>query len=527
MKTLSRIWAWVDDRSGVSALIRPMASHLVPPGSRWWYVFGSATLFAFLLQVVTGIALTTLYLPSAGQGFESVRYITEQAPFGWTLRGIHFFGASAMVLFAGIHMVRVFMMGSYKFPRELNWLTGVALLLLTVSIGFTGQVLRWDQNAIWSAVVGSDQASRVPFVGRWLVRLFLSGDNISGATLSHFFTFHVFILPGLLGLLVALHLGLVLRHGISEPPVAGRPVDPGTYRRWYADMLEREGLPFWPYAAWRDAVFGACMAIGVVVLAVVCGPPAIGLPPDPSIVQAQPKPDWYLMWYFALLALLPRSIENVAIITLPLTFMAGLFAVPFLSNRGERSWRRRPWASLIIVFCVTCVGALWIIGEKEPWSPAFHAEPLTPESIGPAAGLVHDGGQLFNARGCLACHTIDAHGGSRGPDLSAAGDRLTRDELVIRILNGGDGMPAYARILKPEELEATVAFLLSRKRVPEPQAAGTNAPLPGAPREGHRGTTKGLADYVARGYHTGLLDLAKERPVIPCLPRPTPILSRF
>lgn len=473
MRFLRQIWRWLDDRGAVTAMVKPMVTHLVPPGSRWWYVFGSATLFAFLLQVVTGVALCSIYVPSAGQAFESVRYLTESAPFGRIVRGIHYFGASAMVLFVGVHMVRVYLMAAYKYPRELNWVTGVVLLLLTVATAFTGQVLRWDQNSVWTAVIGADQAARVPGIGNWLVRLFLSGDNLSGATLSHFFVFHVFILPTTLALLIGLHLFLVLHHGISEPPKAGRPVNPATYRQWYANMLAHEGVPFWPYAAWRDALFGSLMIIGVVWLAVAYGPPAIGQPPDPSIVQAQPKPDWYLLWYFAVLALLPHRAEDVLMVLAPLLVFVGLFAVPFLSNRGERSWRRRPWAPVLVLFILTCVGVLWIAGERESWSPAFDAPPLTPAIIGATYGPVQEGGRLFNARGCLYCHAISEHGGHRGPDLTDAGDRLTRDELVIRILNGGYDMPGYADNLTPAQVEDLVTFLLSRR---EFEAARDNAP---------------------------------------------------
>ena len=463
MKRARKIWQWFDDRTGFAGLVRPMLEHRVPPGSKWWYVFGSATLFAFLLQIVTGIALATVYAPTAGQAYDSLKYITELAPLGRFVRGMHYFGASAMVLFAVVHMTRVFLMAAYKFPREMNWVTGVLLLGLTIMMGFTGQLLRWDQNAVWSAVVGAAQAARLPLIGHWLAHAILSGDTVSSATLSHIFVFHVFIFPILLVAVIGLHLHLVMFHGISEPPVAGRPVDPKTYRAWYHTMLERTGVPFWPNAAWRDVLFGALSITVVIVLAWAVGPPALDRPADPTLVEAHPAPDWYLLWYFAVLALLPPRAEDAVMILAPLLGALVLFAVPFLSNRGERSWRRRPGAVMVVVFLATCLGVLWRAGVHEEWTPNFDVQPLPETIIGVSSGPVHDGGLVYNSKGCLYCHMISGYGGTRGPELTDVGDRLDRDQLVIRILKGGDNMPAYADNITPDQFESLVSFLQSRK----------------------------------------------------------------
>jgi ubiquinol-cytochrome c reductase cytochrome b subunit len=354
-------------------------------------------------------------------------------------------------------------MGAFKYPRELNWISGVCLLFLTVAMGFTGQVLRWDQNSVWTIAVGAEQALRAPFIGPYAAQILLSGTSVGSSTLSHFFAAHVFIFPAILILAIVLHVYLVLHHGISEPPVVGELVDPATYKEKYNAMLKREGKPFWPDAAWRDIVFSSLVVIVVVILAQWIGPPQIDRPPDPSIVDAQPKPDWYLLWYFALLALLPHKAEDYVIIGFPLFIVLALFSAPFISNKGERSVRRRPWAAAIIIFVVTCVGALTVAGVTEPWTPNFKPVPLTPKIIGATSGPVYDGAQTFDTKGCLFCHTISGHGGQRGPDLTEIGSRLTHDQLVIRIVNGGYNMPAYGGNMTPKELADVTTFLESRK----------------------------------------------------------------
>lgn len=477
MRTLlSRAWRAFDDRSGASKLLGPLLNHLVPPGSTWLYVFGSATLFAFIVQVVTGIALSSGYIESTGDAYPSLQFITHDARFGHLLRGIHYFGASAMVLFLGVHTIRVFLTAAYKFPRELNWISGAVLFILTIAMGFTGQLLRWDQNAVWSVIVGAEQAGRVPYVGGALAYFLLGGDTVGGATLSRFFAFHVFFIPAIIFLFLAFHLWLVLEHGISEPPVAGRPVDPAHYRAWYQAMLRREGKPFWPDAAWRDVVFGTAMIGGIVLLGWLVGPPELGKPPDPTIIEAYPRPDWYLLWYYAMLALIPPKIETFVIVLAP--FVAGLvmLTLPLLSNRGERSPLRRPWAIGVVLLIVVMVGSLWHAGIYARWSPDFEARPLSPAVVGTTTGPIAKGAQLFHSKGCEACHSIAGSGGHRGPDLTDVGDRLTREQLTVRILNGGGNMPAFAATTKPAEVDALVAFLRSRTvkaggRPPEATAA--------------------------------------------------------
>jgi ubiquinol-cytochrome c reductase cytochrome b subunit len=462
MNALKQAWAWFEDRSGFSETAGPIMKHPAPRNATWMYVFGTATLFSFVLQAVTGVFLALSYVPSAGEAYQSLQFITNDAVMGGVLRGIHYFGASSMVLFVGIHLLRVLLTGAYKFPRELNWLTGSILLLLTVGNAFTGQLLRWDQNAIWTAVVGAQQAARAPFIGTALARFFISGDVVNAATLSRFFALHVFILPGSIIAVIGVHLYLVLRHGISEPPKAGRPVDPATYRQWYQDLLEKKGEPFWPDAAWRDVTFSVVMILAIVALAVIFGAPPLTKPPNPAIVEALPRPDWYLLWYFAVLALLPPNLEPYVMIGAPLLLVIALILVPLLGSKGERHPARRPWVVAFVIVVITAIGILWRQGAQANWSPEFNAPPLPEAVIGASSGPVYEGGLLFHDKGCEYCHTVNGYGGRRGPNLSTIGNQRDAAQLTVRILQGGINMPAFGSILTPQEVQNLVAFLESR-----------------------------------------------------------------
>ena len=468
-----RLYTWIEDRTGVIAAIKPIMEHRVPKESKWAYVFGSATLFSFVLQIVTGVVLATMYVPSTNSAFQSLEYIETTAIMGHVVRGLHYFGASAMFIFIGVHMLRVFLYAAYKYPREVNWTSGVLLLICTLAMGFTGQLMRWDQNAVWSVNIAAKQGARVPFIGGFMQHVIYGGDHLSGLSLTRFFDLHVFVIPGVMMALVGLHLYLVIYNGISEPPKAGAPVDPKTYKKQYKELVKKEGVPFWPDAAWRDALFGSLVIAGCVTFAFMYGAPKLVPTPDPSVIHADPQPDWYLLWYYAVLALSPHSLESYIMFLAPLAVFGSMLALPFVFNRGERSVRRRPWAVAWVIIVVVGVLGLWREGAIAPWSPRFQSPPLPNSLPTTASSAAFHGQVLFHDRGCEYCHTINGLGGLRGPNLSNVANRLTEQDMIIRIMNGGKNMPSFGGTLPADQVTSLVAYLQTRKTGPVPDLTQT------------------------------------------------------
>ncbi|MGD2050381.1 MAG: cytochrome b N-terminal domain-containing protein [Chloroflexota bacterium] len=213
----TRVGNWLDERLGWRGVWEAIFLRKIPKVN-WLFTLGSATLFVATIQIVTGILLTIYYVPTPDHAYNSVQYITTQVPAGWFIRGLHHYGASAMVVLAALHMLRVIFMGAYKFPREMTWFSGVVLLLITVGFGFTGYLLPWDQKAYWATTVGTEIAGSAPTVGDWVLRAMRGGEELSAITLARFFGVHVWVLPASLILFLVIHMYLVIRLGISAPP---------------------------------------------------------------------------------------------------------------------------------------------------------------------------------------------------------------------------------------------------------------------------------------------------------------------
>lgn len=464
MKLPRRLWDWLDERIGIGALWRHLVKHKVPPETTsnrygWLYVLGFITLGIFLLQLLTGVALLTRYIPSSESAYQSVRILTEEGWSGRMIRAMHWWGASAMILFMLLHLARVFLTGSYKFPREVNWWTGVLLLVLVLAMGFTGQLLRWDQDGLWGVVVASQYAGRVPLIGDVLKRLILAGDTVGGSTLSRFFSLHVVIMPLMILAIVGVHLALVQYHGISEKPRADEPVDPKTYKARYQERLEREGKPYWPDAAWQELAAGAVVVMGILALAYFAGPRPMGEPPDPAAIPSHPRPDWFLMWYYALLAVKPRGFEDATMVYLPIVAFLVLIALPLVRGKGARVLSQRPSAVAVTVALALGLGTLTLLGYQGPWVPEFETPPLTAVDLHDPPEQVMEGARLFHTHGCQYCHRVAGKGGEWGPDLTNANRRMRTSTITDRIINGLGEMPPYRDRLTDEELAAILALL--------------------------------------------------------------------
>src|SRR5712675_1160277 len=434
MRMMSKIGNWFDERLQLSTPIRETMAHPVPRRTASWaYVFGSAAMTAFGLQLVTGILLTMIYVPSAGEAWNSLQSLNHHVTLGWFIRALHGWGSNFMIAIVLIHMVQVFLFGAYKYPRELTWIIGVFLLFVTLGMAFTGQVLRFDQDAYWGLGIGASIASRMPVVGPMLVKLLLGGPIIGGATLSRFFALHVFVVPGLLIGFIAVHVLLVLRLGVNEWPMPGRVVRRDTYLREYHELTHQDGVPFAPNAIWKDIVFSGFVLLAIVACACVFGPFGPGGEPDPTIIQTAPKPDFFFLWLYALLSFLPPSAETPLLLIVPPLIIIALLALPFVAGEGEKSWRRRPIAVLMILLVAVALGSLTHLGTYTPWSPvmdAWSGAPVPSTNLKGRTALERQGALVFQAKQCRNCHSLGESGGQRGPELDGVAVQLTPDQLI-------------------------------------------------------------------------------------------------
>jgi len=463
MRLIAQIGEWFDRRLQLAAPIREVAEHPVPKNTAsWWYVFGSAALVVFLLQLVTGIMLAFIYVPSASEAWNSLQNLNHDVTLGWFIRALHGWGSNFMVAIVLIHMMQVFLFGAYKFPRELTWVVGVFLLLMTMGMAFTGQVLRFDQDAYWGLGIGASIASRVPVLGPAIVKLMLGGPIIAGATLSRFFALHVFVIPGMLIAFVGLHLLMVVKLGINEWPMPGRLVKRATYENEYHELTQKDGAPFVPYAVWKDLFFAAFIVLAVATCAAYFGPFGPTGQPDPTIIQTAPRPDYFFLWLYAVLSFLPPSMETPALLIGPVIVIGALLLLPFLSGEGEKSWRRRPIAVLTILLVAVTLATFTHLAGYTPWSPhmnAWSSDPIPARFLQRRTALERQGALVFQAKQCHNCHALEGKGGQRGPALDSVAVQLTQDQLIRQVIQGGGNMPAYGKNLSPAETTALVAFL--------------------------------------------------------------------
>jgi len=456
-----RIVRWLDERLDVIALSHAFLDRRVPQGIGWFHVFGSGTMFLLVLQFTTGIFLTIYYSPAADHAYQSIQFIDRSVPFGEFVRGIHRWSASVLVVVIGLHMLRVFLYGAYKYPREATWVTGAVLLMTVLAFAFTGYLLPYDQKAYWATVVGTDIAGAAPLVGAWMLELVRGGTAIGTLTLQRFYAFHIWLLPAALVVFTAAHLFMVIRQGIAAPP-RRHPLDLGTaaaelsrrerYEREYA-MEKQLGHPFY-LAVLKDAVFALALFLGIVGLALFAGSP-LEAPADPNSTTFVPRPDWYFLNFFQLLWYIKGSWEPFWIFLIVTGIVVVLLILPFYDRHPQRHPASRPLATLCAAVAVVAVLGLTYLGARSTAPPGT-------AGAAPAAAAVRAGAEQFQAQGCAACHTIAGAGGAVGPNLSHIGGARTRAQLRDTITKGKGGMPAFST-LAPTQVNVLLDYLVSLK----------------------------------------------------------------
>jgi len=455
----------LDERLGTRAIGQALFARKIPLAQGWisWvYTLGSVILFLFILQAVTGIALAMNYAPTPDHAYDAVEYISLQAPAGAFVRGLHHWGASAMVVAVVLHLLAVFYTGGYKYPRELTWVTGVFLLAVVLFFGFTGYLLPWNEKAYWATVVGTDLTSEAPFAGPALARLLRGSGDVGPQTLTRFYALHVLILPAMLLTFVAGHLFMVVRQGISDPPprwVRGVAGDLAAQRKHEMERYEAEkeaGEPFYPHYLAKDAA--AILAV-FLMLAFLSWrfPVEVGAFPDPAQTNYNPRPEWYFLFLFQFLKYFPGWLEPLAAVVLPSLAILLLLFLPFIDRRLRRHPLDRPMASIIAAGTVIGVVFLTIEGARSP-----QVSPYVPEPP-----LVAEGQRLFRQLHCEYCHSVNGRGGSIGPDL-ALSTHAEHDRAWVlahlaapksAVTAGGVAVMGVLPALTPSQQQTLVAYI--------------------------------------------------------------------
>jgi quinol-cytochrome oxidoreductase complex cytochrome b subunit/cytochrome c len=503
------------ERTGWRQLKQLLFLEPLPGGARWTAAFGSLLLFAFVLQVLTGVLLALNYSPSTETAYPSVQYIQDEVPFGALVRALHHWGSSAMVVLLLVHLVQVFVWGAYKRPRELTWMVGVLLLVLTLGLAFTGYLLPWDQKAYWATRVGLGIASTTPGIGGDLRTLLQGGPEMGDQTLTRFFGLHGFVLPGLMVLLIVVHVYLFRVHGVTPS--------------WWqsAEQLRAREEPFWPQQAFMDAVFALVFLVGLGLWAYL-RPAPLGEPADPSRLY-EARPEWYFMFLFQLLRYFEGPDEVVGTFVLPTLLFLVLFFWPFLDRILDWLWQRvldgltllparwgllrrvvdwlrvpsrnplrRPLAMALLVLGTTGLVGLTVfaiatdVRMREPEVAAVQA-PAAVERPGPLQRA--DVARLYGDN-CAACHGVDGTAGKVRlgmpsiPDFTSMAWQLSRTDVEIthRIQDGSAPlMPAYRDKLTTQQMLALAIYV--RAFATSPGAVG----LGPRPPEGKKKVAKGPA----------------------------------
>jgi len=408
---IKRAAAWLDERTGYRALLAHALEEPVLGGASMAYVFGSVLLFLLILQLTTGVLLAFYYAPSATDAWASVAHIEDQVTLGWLVRGLHHHGAGAMVIVAGLHMLQTALWGAYKRPREVTWIVGVLLLGLILAFALTGYLLPWDQTGYWATKVATGIAGSSPVIGDQLKEALQAGNEYGNLTLTRFFALHVFVLPAITIGLVAIHVALFRKHGVTP-------------HWWKAKAeLERDAQPFWPDQLFKDFVAMAIAFAALLAFTVHQGGAPLDAPADPSS-GFDARPEWYFRPLFQALKYFGGSMERVVALGAPVVVGGFLLALPFADTKVERAPARRPIVMALLALGGLCVAGLTFLSYREDGADptlaerqraseqrSMHARVLAQVNGVPSAGgtAVFETSAFYQARviwkrSCAKCH---------------------------------------------------------------------------------------------------------------------------
>ncbi len=437
---------------GLEAFANFWLRKLLPPSTNWFFTLGGAALFLFVVQIITGIFLALYYAPTPDGAHVSVTYIQEKVLFGNIIRGIHSWAASFLMVIVPLHLLRVFFFSAYKKPRELTWIFGVFLLLLTAAFAFTGYLLPWDQKGYWATVVGTNMMGLAPLVGEYILKIVRGGMELGAMALTRFYAAHVLILPVLLIFFLGLHLYLITKHGSA-----------GSWDESKNDLSK--GFPFYPKQAARDLVIAFLLISALLILAWKIGAPLDDVA-DPADETYIPRPDWYFLFLFQLLKYFPGKLEIIGAILLPGLFVTLLLLLPFIDKKPRKAPYRRPLALLFGGGTVFAIAVLTFLSIKEDRQiRAAQAEAARFDPV-----LTQAGEKLFAENGCDGCHEQGGRLAATGPSLIGSARRHSQDWLIQHFknpdsLSPGSTMPKFD-YLREEEMIKLIHYIKSLKKLP-------------------------------------------------------------
>lgn len=347
--------SWLDSRLGLAEFRANVINRPVPKYVQFnlLYSLGGLSLISFLFQMMSGLALIFYYVPSITDAYNSVDYITYQAPLGWLIRGIHHYNASAIIILVVLHLLRTFFFSTYKRPRELTWLSGVALLLVSLGFGFTGYLLPWDQRGYWASKIATEITALVPGIGETLASMLRGGSTLGQLTLSRFYVIHVALLPIAMAAMLALHISQHRRHG-AAPSILPRDA-----------ALANQRVPAYPNGHMLDVLLGLGLLALLVLLSWQLRAP-LEFPADPSSTDYNPRPEWYFLFLFQLLHYAPGFLEPILIVIVPLVVIGSMLILPFVDRSPERRPWRKPITTAIALFYLAVIVAFTVIGLINP-----------------------------------------------------------------------------------------------------------------------------------------------------------------